>query len=139
MKNMLEILKSAKQKKIFLNNNEFKELLTRIQIADPDLNLDWDDGAGEEWARFSNLSDGIVCMINAKLGLIFIREKYHFQKIEQIIEDLEIVFTEDYCSDVWSIDVKKLSEEVPEIYWHASEGAVNANSFSLDDLYFATI
>ena len=64
MKDMLEVLKQAKHKKIFATVEEFKEILIQIQLADIVLKLDWDDGAGEEWAKLSNLVDGIVCMIN---------------------------------------------------------------------------
>ena len=136
---MLETLRKAKQKKVFTNQQEFKELLTQIRLADAELKLDWDDGAGEEWARFSNLSDGIVCMINVRLRLAFIREKYDFQNIKKSIENFEIVFTENYYADEWFIDVTKLKKEISEIYWHASEAAVNTSCFSLDDFYFATI
>ena len=45
----------------------------RVREADPG-----NSRGGEEWARFSNLTDGIVCMINAKFGLAFIREKYNY-------------------------------------------------------------
>lgn len=138
MENMMEILKRARDKKIFLNN-EFEELLMKIQLADSNLELDWDDGAGEEWARFSNKKDGIVCMINAKIGVVFIKKNYKFSKIKKIIDMLEIVFTDDYCSDNWFIDLTNLKQTIPELYWHTSEEAVNINSFSLDDFYFATI
>lgn len=138
MKNIIEVLKRARNKKIF-TNNEFEELLIKIQTADNNLKLDWDDGAGEEWARFSNQEDGIVCMISAKIGIAFIRKTYKFSNIKNVIDILEIVFTDDYCSDSWFIDLANLKQTIPELYWHASEGAVNTNSFSLDDLYFATI
>ncbi len=138
MENMIEVLKRARNKKVF-TNNEFEELLIKIQIADDTLRLDWDDGAGEEWARFSNQEDGIVCMISAKIGLAFIRKNYKVSNIKNAINLLEIVFTDDYCSNNWFIDLANLKQMIPELYWHASEGAVNPNSFSLDDLYFATI
>lgn len=138
MENMLEILKKARDKKIFLSN-EFEELLIKIQLADSNLKLDWDYGAGEEWARFSNEKDGIVCMISAKIGVVFVRKTYNFNKIENIIKILKIVFVDDYCSENWFIDLTNLKQIIPELYWHASQGAVNTNSFSLDDLYFATI
>ena len=137
MKDMLEVLKQAKHKKIFATVEEFKEILIQIQLADIVLKLDWDDGAGEEWAKLSNLVDGI--MINCKIGIIFVRKNYEYQNIEHILNNFEIVFTEDYCSEEWYIDVDRLEKEIPEIYWHASENAVDRNSFSLDDLYFATI
>lgn len=139
MRDMLEILKCTKHKKPFKDQEEFKETLVQIQAADTTLKIDWDDGAGEEWARFSNQADGIVCMINSKIRLVFVRSRYDIQKIQHIICDYEVAFTEDFCSDEWVIDVDKLRHEIPEIYWHASEGAVNVNHFSLDDFYFATV
>lgn len=138
MENMVEILKKARDKKIFLNN-EFQELLTKIQLADRNLKLDWDDGAGEEWARFSNQKEGIVCMISAKIGVAFIRKCYEFNNIRNVVDMLEIVFTNDYYSDNWFIDLADFKQRIPELYWHASDGAVNTNGFSLDDLYFATV
>ncbi len=138
MKNMLDILKRARDKKVFLGN-EFEELIMKIQLADSNLELDWDDGAGEEWARFFNQKDGKVCMISAKVGVAFIRKSYKFSNIKNVVNMLEIVFTEDYCSENWFIDLIDLKQMIPELYWHTSEGAVNVNSFSLDDLYFATI
>lgn len=134
----MELLKKARDKKIFLNN-EFEELLAKIQLADSSLKLDWDDGAGEEWARFFNQKDGIVCMMNTNIGVAFIRKCYEFNNIKHVIGMLEIVFTDDYNSDKWFIDLNDLKQNIPEIYWHASEGAVNTNCFSLDDLYFATV
>lgn len=136
--NMIPILKNARNKKIFLNH-EFEELIKKIQRADSDLILDWDDGAGEEWARFSNQKNGIVCMINVRIGVAFVRKSYEFHNIEHIVNELEIVFVENYSADNWSIDLKELEQEVPELYWHTSEDAVCSNCFSLDDLYFATI
>lgn len=138
MENMIDILKRARDKKVFADN-EFQELLINIQLADSNLKLDWDNGAGEEWARFSNQKDGIVCMVSAKIGVAFIRKNYKFSNIKSVMDMLEIVFTEDYCSENWFIDLANLKQMIPELYWHASEGAVNKNSFSLDDLYFATI
>ncbi|MGN0437545.1 MAG: hypothetical protein ACI4F4_03410 [Lachnospiraceae bacterium] len=138
MENMIEVLKRARNKKIF-TDNEFEELLIKIQLADSNLKLDWDNGAGEEWARLSNQKDGIVCMISAKIGVAFIKRNYRFNNIKNVINMLEIVFTDDYCADNWFIDLTNLKQMIPELCWHASEGAVNSNSFSLDDLYFATI
>lgn len=139
MKDMLETLRKARQNSLFLDQQEFKNILMKIQRMDMELELDWDDGAGEEWARLSNWSDGIVCMINVKLRLVFIRKKYKIKNIEKILEGFEIVFTENYDSEDWSMDVGKLESEIPEINWHASEDAVNTSCFSLNDFYFATV
>lgn len=138
MENMMEILKKAREKKIF-QGSEFEELLMKIQLADGNLRLDWDDGAGEEWARFYNQKDGKVCMISAKIGVAFIRKSYEFHNIKNVINMLEIVFTDDYHSDNWFIDLVDLRQSIPEVDWHVSEESVNINCFSLDDLYFATV
>lgn len=138
MENMIDILKKARDKKVFVDD-EFEKLLSKIQSTDSDLKLDWDDGAGEEWARFFKQKEGIVCMINARIGVAFVRKSYKFINIKNVVDMLEVVFTEDYCSENWFIDLIDLKEMIPELQWHASEGAVNTNGFSLDDLYFATI
>lgn len=78
-------------------------------------------------------------MISAKIGVAFIRKSYKFSNIKNVMDMMGIVFTDDFCSDNWFIDLTNLRQKLPEMYWHASEGTVNTNSFSLDDLYFATI
>lgn len=139
MRDMLEVLKRAKQKRVFANQVEFENLLKEIQIADETLWLDWDDRAGEEWAKFSNKANGIVCMLSTSLRLAFIRHNYSTQRIKHILQDYEVIYTDDYGTDEWRIDTYELKCEIPEICWHASEEAVNTKCFSLDDFYFATI
>lgn len=139
MNNLLEILKKGKNKHIFIDNNEFERYLNKIQLSDKTLKLDWDKGAGEEWARFIHEKYGIVYMINARIGINFVRKNYLKQISNKIFLDCELFITEKYSEDEWFVDLEKLKEEVSEICWHASESAVNPNKFSLNDLYFATI
>ena len=98
MKDIMEILRKAECKRVFENQKEFWAVLTQMQLA-----------------------DGIVCMMNARLRLAFIREKYN------------------YDLDEWSVNIDYLKKEIPQIYWHACEDAVNAECFSLNDFYFATV
>ena len=139
MRDMLEVLKRAKQKGTYENKYEFSRILAAIQLTDPLLILDWDDGAGEDWARFYKKMDGMVCMINTSLKLVFVKSTYDLTILEHLFHGWEVVFTKDYCSDDWTVDVARMSREVPELYWHASVDAVNAKKFSLDDFYFATV
>lgn len=138
MKDIIEIFKKARNKKIFLNN-EFQELLMKIQSADDSLELEWDSGAGEEWARFFSEEKGTVCMINARIGVAFIRKGYNSRKIKRVIDALEVVPVENYSVEEWRVDLDKLQQTVPEIFWHASQEAVDVNQFSLDDLYYASV
>ena len=67
MKNLLSFLENAKKKKIYQNQKEFKENLREIKQFDSSLMLNWDDGAGEEWAGFHHKEHGNVYMINTKI------------------------------------------------------------------------
>lgn len=137
MKDILDVFKRAKEKKVFSGKQEFRNLIEQIQAADTSLQLDWDDACGEEWARFGNSINGQVCMISTNIGVAFIREGYNFEMLKETCSDLEVVFTENYSIEQWYIDLERLKKEVPEIHWYA--GSVDTNCFSLDDLYFATI
>lgn len=138
MENLLDVLNRAKRKKVF-EYDEFEKLLNKIQISDSNLKLDWDDGAGEEWARFFSQNEGLVCMMNSRIGIAFIRKNYKFADMKKNLNMIEIVYVDDYSSDDWFVDLFEIKQLIPELYWHASEGAVNPKCFSLDDLYFATI
>lgn len=139
MKDMLKILLQAKEQRPSLKESDFIKILRQVLASDPSLTLDWDDGAGEEWARFFHPTVGITCMISTKLRLAFVRKAYDFGKIQAALENEEVVFTDDYSSEDWSIDLDRLRNDVPEIFWHTSADAVDASCFSLDDFYFATI
>ena len=104
MENMIEVLRKARNKKIFLNN-EFEELLMEIQLADSNLKLDWDDGAGEEWARFFSQKDGIVCMVSAKIGVAFIKKCYEFNNIKNTSINI-ILQKKKFCEKIY-ISFKK--------------------------------
>lgn len=137
MKDMTEVLKRARKKKVY-QKDEFQELLEKIQSADSNLEIDWDVGAGEDWARLFS-GEEMVCMANAKTGVLFLSKNYEYKKIKSVVGMLEVVFTESFSQDEWKVDLVDLEQTVPEIYWHASEGAVRIDRFSLDDLYFATV
>lgn len=139
LKDMLVVLKRAGAKKKFENQEEFRNVLMQIEAADRGLVLDWDDGAGEEWARFSSSEVGKVCMINSVIGLAFLRAGYENQEVLQLLEDCEVVFVEDFHSGEWFIDLDKLRKEVWEMCWKTSEEIVNPRCFSLDEFYYATV
>lgn len=137
MKDVVELFVNAKKKKL-LKNIEFKELIRQIKFADPNLILDWDEGAGEDWARFIDSKKGIVFMMHSRIGVVFIRKVYEYDKIKKIVTELEVVFVDNYNSKEWYANLAEF-EKIPEVYWHACENAVNTNCFSLDELYYATV
>lgn len=139
MKDMVQLLLMARNKKIFCSQQEFSDLVRKIKEEDINLKIDWDDGSGEEWARLIDGEKGIVCMINAKIGIAFVRNNYNNSNVMQILKGLCIERTDSYDRDEWTIDLETIKLQVPEIYWHTSESVVNTNAFCLNDFYFATI
>ena len=79
-------------------------------------------------------------LIKARGKKIFLKNEFKelLMKISLADRDLKLDW-DDYSSENWFIDVVDFKQKIPELYWHASEDAVNRNSFSLQDLYFATV
>lgn len=139
MKNILEVLIQAKNKLKFGTNNDFIDHLNIIGSSDKQLTLDWDDGAGEEWARFSHKDHGIVYMINAKIGVIFARKSYEKNIPKKFFLIYEIAIVNNYRNEEWFIDIELLPKLISEIDWSVSQYSVNPNCFSLNDFYYATV
>lgn len=77
--------------------------------------------------------------MNTKIGIAFIRKD---ELTEETIQQLNLYYlfnVSDYSTEEWKIDLEELKRKIPEISWNASPYAVDINSFSLDDFYFATI
>ena len=49
------------------------------------------------------------------------------------------VYVSNYDLKEWYIDLELLQKDIPEIIWHTSSDSIDANGFSLDELYFATV
>lgn len=52
-------------------------------------------------------------MISAKIGVAFIRKSYKFSNIKNVMDMMGIVFTDDFCSDNWFIDLTNLRQKLP--------------------------
>lgn len=139
MKDLGELLFRAKDKKIYKDIFEFKELINKIKEIDNGLELDWDTGAGEDWVQFVKKGVAIVCMLHTKIGIAFIRRDLIDSKTLELLQPLFVVYFYDYESEEWCIDLNLLKEKVPEIEWLVTKDAVNDKRMSLLDLYFATV
>ncbi len=138
MKELSQLLIKAKEVKKYVDLSEFEVIIKKINNLN-EYRLDWDTGAGEEWARFLNTNSEIILMFNVKIGIVFLRRAYASDRILNIIEELLTVEVDDFGIDEWCMDVSIIEKDLPEISWMASEEAVNTNRMSLQDLYYATI
>ena len=139
MKDLAELFCQARDKKIYKDIFEFRKLINIIEEIDNGLELDWDTGAGEDWAQFVKKGVAIVCMLHTKIGIAFIRRDLIVAETLEILQPLFIVDFFDYELEEWCIDLNLLKEKVPEIEWLVEKDAVDDKRMSLLDLYFATV
>lgn len=139
MQDLSRILMEAKKKKVYENIDEFKDVLDEIMSSEINVVLDWDNEAGEGWARFIHRQKGVVGMLNTKIGIVFICD--HFLKSITLkkLDSLFLVRVPSYSSEEWYVDLSLLEKEISEISWKKCFDDVDVTRLSLDDLYFATI
>ena len=135
MRDLLKELVMARNKKIY-KGNDFKTLLSTLKGIDIDNKINWDEGAGEEWAFLNNQSLSI--MLNTKIGIYFVRGELSDDYLD-VLNDGNCVYVSNYDLKEWFIDLEYLQKNIPEIIWHTSGDTIDTNGFSLDELYFATV
>lgn len=139
MQDLSKVLMNAKKKKVYKNIEEFMDVLNEIMNDEVNIVLDWDNDAGEEWARIVHRQKGVVCMLNAKIGIVFTRNNFIKNKTLKDLNSLFFVKVSSYSSEEWFVNLSLLEKELPEISWEKCSDAIDVTSLSLDDLYFATI
>lgn len=135
MRDMLFELLEARKKKVF-KVGEFKKLLIKLKACDKHNKINWDDGAGEEWA-FVNGKDFSI-MLNSKVGICFVCGVLENNYLN-LLSYCNCVFVNGFDVSEWYIDLYELKKQVPEIVWPISDESINPSSFSLDEFYFITV
>lgn len=135
MRDMFVELLDAKKCKIY-KENEFEELLQKLKSLSEGLMINWDSGAGEEWA-FVN-SDAFSVMLNRRIGICFVRGILDLST-SSCLSQCKCVSVDGYDLREWYIDLVELNKCIPEIVWPFHDNVVDPNCFSLDDFYFMTV
>lgn len=110
---------------------ELTRTISEISALFPECKVDWDDGAGEDWARFYN-SERLLCMLHTRLKIAF-----SVSDIPDI--GIKVILVSNFTENNLSIDLDEIRAECPELYWGACAEAVDPNCFDLNDLYYATV
>lgn len=139
MKDLNIVLKEAKCKKIHKNYDEFKTFIRKVKATDDRLKMNWDHGAGEEWA-FVNIPGKSSCMFHCTIGIVFVNG-YDIltEETKQMISELKVVEYTNNSEDEWDLDIEKLKEEVPEVDWRNTIYDENNIKISLSDFGVLTI
>lgn len=139
MRELSAMFIKAKKKRVYKDMTEFEDLLKKIIKSDSNLELDWDDGAGEEWAMIIKTNVGIVCMLNIRIGIGFIRKMELSSKTLIILNPLFLVDVLDYTSEIWCMDLEKIEKQIPEICCEGCTDVIDVTKMSLHDLYFVSV
>ncbi len=110
---------------------QLKETINEISSLLPDCTVDWDDGAGEEWARFYNTSR-LFCMLHTKI-------KIAFSVVDLPDIKAKVISVNSFTDNNLSIDLDEIRDKCRELSWYASADAVDPLCFDLHDLYYATV
>mgnify|MGYP003295046927 CR=1 FL=1 len=137
MKDLLELLGTAKEHYCFQNLDEFRACICSLVNEVSDSLPDWDEGAGEAWGRVYTRE--LCFMIHCSVGIVFVRSNRDSFYIPASIAHLTVVPVESFDAEEWFMDIEQLQEKVPEIVWHTSKDVVDPMSFCLSELYYATI
>ena len=135
MRDMLVELLDAKTNKIY-KENEFESLLLSLGSLSEGLTINWDSGAGEEWAFVNNNDFNI--MLNRRIGICFVRGILDIS-VSSCLSQCKCVFVAGYDLEEWYIDLDKLNKCIPEIKWPSQDYSVDPHCFSLNDFYYATV
>ena len=134
---LTEIVNAKKIKNSNSNWNEEKLLImvNCFQKDDKSNNILWDYLSGEEICTFF-ISKKVVAYVHSLLPICFCSKEFG-KYITPWSNALWFVTTEDFAKEEWFVDVKKLQEVSPEVHWLACDEAVNPESFSIDEFFFA--
>lgn len=139
MRDLFAVLLQAQAMRPHIGYFGLKQIFLDIQTADASLRMDWDEGAGEEWIRFIHPTEGLVMMIHDVVPIAFIKSTYNVLLIDRAIAHFLVIQSENFDSAEWTVNVDRLTRDIPEIVWRASISAVDPDCFSLNDLYYATV
>ena len=135
MRDMLAELLYARKLKIY-KENEFEDLLFTLENSNAGNTIDWDLGAGEEWAFVNN--DTFSVMLNRRIGICFVRGTLD-EFTAFCLGQCKCVSVDGFDIKEWHVNLADLKKSIPEIVWGISEEGVDPNCFMLLDFYVATV
>lgn len=118
--------------------DELKKILSSIPKLIPDATIDWDTGAGEDWVtiRQSKKDFGII---RVDIPIAFFLNECS-DAVSQLLarHNVKLIPIESFSERQFKLDRHQVQEIIPG-GWHADSDAVNMDSLSIADLWYATI
>jgi hypothetical protein len=136
MTDLSDRLREAKRRTAGWSQSAVYEWIVKVLALYPESTLDWDIGAGEEWARVL-FRQAVIAYFRLDLPLVFIAENRMTGTVQDFLEEVPIVITFLSAeSKEFSLDLASFHEAFPGHEWR--QEACNLQCFSANDLHWMT-
>jgi len=101
----------------------------------PFASLDWDEDAGESWARFLRRNN-VFIYVRADMPVVIVLRAYASEVESALSGQVVVINVPSMSAQNFSFDVSEIGRLFPEHIWSSD---VNPNSFSIDELWYTTV
>lgn len=132
------LLKAAQQDTNWSKNNLLHTLNQVVQTV-PGAIIDWDEGAGEDWASILG-PNRVLAIVRVDIPLAIIGTE--MTRIKDIFERQAVVVicAADWQASEYGIDISALEKQLPGWNWPSEiTSPSGSQSISIQDLWWATI
>ena len=114
--------------------NEVLCALSSVCRAEPNTTSDWDEGAGEGWARILR-GDEVIAYVCAWLPWVIARQNVARSAEKSVPEGAQVLEVADMDDADFMIDLDTLER----VYGRPITPIFNPRCFSINDLWYATV
>jgi hypothetical protein len=136
--NLTPYLLEARLRSTSWTNADFQRLVSNLLESVGESSLDWDQGAGEGWARIL-VGNQVVAIVRFDEPLVFLLDRYLTGSLANELQEHKIVLvrTGDMDSKTYKLDVESIRDIFPNLQWPYE--AIDPGELSVLDLWWATV
>ncbi len=137
-KDLTPLLIEALQQLKSWSNRELMNVLSEISQLIPEARINWDREAGEDWLSIS-VGKKWIGIIRVDFPIAFFNDDYS-KLVRKVLKshNVKMIAVNDFSEPSFKLDLSQVKEILPG-GWHADPDAVDPNSLSIADFWYATI
>lgn len=101
----------------------------------PFASLDWDQDAGENWARFLRRNN-VFIYVRVDMPVVIVLSTYASEVESLFSNKVTVITVPDMAVQNYSLDASEIDRLFPENIWSSE---VNPDKFSIDELWYTTV
>lgn len=133
--NLTAIFLRAYEKKDNWSEDTLLSMLHLIASKFPFSSLDWDQDAGEMWARFLRREEAFV-YVRVNMPLVFVLSAYADKVESLLLPKIVVAAVPNMNAQSYSLDPSEIGWFFPEHSWPVE---INPDAFSINELWYATV